>query len=152
MKAKLFTGMCDSIVIWKCENDGLKYTWLNMLVLLDVEVNWNGLNIVLHNHTVGLAAKILKTSIEPADMFVYCCLVLCGDSSSNPEASCLSARLVISDTDQAVHLLALEPDEQLAEISLLIIYDKECVYLLSWKESWAGPKGCHPVLPWGRQH
>lgn len=84
---------------------------------------------------MGLASKILKVFIEPADAFIYCCLVLHGDSSSNPEASCLSARLVISDTDQAIHLPILEPDEQLAEISLLLICDKECVSLLSWKES-----------------
>lgn len=58
-------------------------------------------------------------------------LVLHGDSSSNPEASCLSGRLVIAETDQAIHLPVLEPDKQLAEISLLIMYDEECVCLLS---------------------
>lgn len=49
---------------------------------------------------MGLAAKILKASTEPADAFVCCFLVLHGDSSSNPEASCLSARLVILELDK----------------------------------------------------
>lgn len=151
--------MYDSIVTGKYENDSLLYTWLDILVILEAEGNWNGLSVALHHHAVEFAAKILKTILESADAFIYFCLVLHGDSSSIPEASCSSTRqtkqmhlfrCIIAD--QAMHLPVLEPDEQVAEISLPIVCDEECVCLLSWKESSAGLKSCHSVLPWGRQH
>lgn len=92
-----------------------------------------------------LSAKILKTILKSADALVCFCLVLHGDSSPNPEASCSSTRLIISEP--AMHVPLLESDEQLAEISLPVVCDKECVCLLSWKESSAEPNSCHSVLP-----
>lgn len=145
--------MCDPIVIGKYENDSLTYTWLNILVILEAEGNWNGLSVVLPHHAVELAAKVLKTILKSADTFIYFCLLLHGDPSSIPEASCSSTRqtkqihlfrCIISD--QAMHLPGLEPDEQVAEISLPIVCDKECICLLSWLESSVGPKSCHSVL------
>lgn len=142
--------MCNSIVTGKDENYSLIYTWLNILVILEAEGNWNGLSILHHHAVEELAAKILKIILRPADALVYFCLVLHGDSSPNLEASCSSTGLIISES--AMHLRLLEPDEQLAEISVPIVCDKECVCFLSWKESSADPKSCHSVLPWGRQH